>query len=222
MRTRPKKNSLVLAGLLLLSACSSVDTYKKIRLEIPAYSNLRLDRFQELVVATFLTPKETAGVDLSKEIGQYFEQELERRFPGRVFFRAVDMEGEDVFQNPEFWKSLAQNSGSLLYFTGKADLSRETRKAVLSRPGDPWENELSPTRSIAERTVFVLDITIHIINAASGEILVSKTYKESKTYVNPAQRADFALFDLIQRVKQKLFRPILGEERIQERYLLAR
>jgi hypothetical protein len=217
-----KKISLALFGLLLLSACSSTDTYKKIRLEIPAYSTLRLDRFQELAVATFLTPKETAGVDLNREIRQYFEQELGRRFPGRVFSRAVDMESEAVFQNSEFWKSLGQDSGSLLYFTGKAEFSRETRKAVLSRPGDPWEDELTPQRSIAQRTVFVLDITIHIINAASGEILISKTYKETKTYASPKQRADFALFDLIQRVKQKLFRPILGEERIQERYLLTR
>lgn len=217
-----KKNNLALIGLLLLAACSGTDAYKKIRVEIPAYSSLRLDRFQELAVATFLTPKETSGVDLNKEIGQYFEQELERRFPGRVFSRAVEIESEAVFQNSEFWKSLAPDSGSLLYFTGKAELSRETRKAVLSRPGDPWEDELSPQKSIAERTVFVLDITIHIINAASGEILVSKTYKETKNYLNPKQRGDFALFELIQRVKQKLFRPILGEERIQERYLLAR
>jgi len=217
-----KRISLGLAGLLLLAACTSTDTYKKIKVEIPTYSALRLDPTQELAVITFLTPKETAGVDLSREVGQYFEQALERKFPGRVFSRAVPMESEAVFQDPGFWKSLAPASGSLLCFTGKAELSRETRKAVLSQPGDPWEDQLSPQRSIAERTVFVLDITIHIINTASGEILVSKTYKESKTYPSPKQRADFALFDLIQRVKQKLFRPILGEERVQERYLLAR
>ncbi len=217
-----KKNSLALVGLLLLAACSGTETYKKIRVEIPAYSTLRLDRFQEMAVTTFLTPKETAGLDLSQEIGQYFEQELGRKFPGKVFSRAVDIESEAAFQNSEFWKSLAPDSGSLLYFTGKAELSRETRKAVLSRPGDPREDELTPQKTIAERTVFVLDITIHIINTASGEILISKTYKESKTYTSPKQRADFALFDLIQRVKQKLFRPILGEERIQERYLLAK
>jgi hypothetical protein len=217
-----KKNSLAFLGLLLLAACASTDTYRKIRVEIPAYSTLRLDPFQELAVTTFLTPKETAGVDLNRELGQYFEQELGRRFRGSVFSRAVDIESEAVFQNSGFWKSLAPDSGSLLYFTGKAELSRETRKAVLSRPGDPWEDQLTPQASIAERTVFVLDITIYIINTASGEILLSKTYKESKTYTNPKQRTDFALFDLIQRVKQKLFRPILGEERIQERYLLVK
>lgn len=217
-----KKISLALAGLLLLAACTSTDTYKKIKVEIPAYSILRVDPAQELAVTTFLTPKETAGVDLSRELGQYFEQELGRKFPGRVFSRDVAIESEAVFQDSGFWKSLAPASGSLLCFTGKADFARETRKAVLSRPGDPWEDELTPQRSIAERTVFILDITIHIINTASGEILVSKTYKESKTYASPKQRADFALFDLIQRVKQKLLRPLLGEERVQERYLLGK
>ncbi len=217
-----KKNNLVLVGLLLLAACSSTDSYKKVRVEIPAYSSLRLNRFQELTAATFLTPKETAGMDLNREIGQYFEQELGRIFSGRVYSRAVAMESEAVFQNPEFWKSLSQDSGSLLYFTGKADFSRETRKTVQSRPGDPWKDELTPQKSIAEQAVFVLDITIHIIDAASGEILLSKTYKESKTYASTKQRSEFALFELIQRVRQKLFRPILGEERIQERYLLTK
>jgi hypothetical protein len=217
-----KKNSLALLAVLLLAVCSSIDTYKKIRVEIPAYSGLRLDRFQEMAVTTFLTPKETAGVDLNKEIGDYFEQELGRKFPGNVFSLPTNLENEAVFRNPEFWKSLTPDSGALLYFTGRAALSRETRKAVLSRPGNPREDELTAQKTIAERTVFILDISIHIIQAASGEILFSKTYKETKTYTNPKQRADFALFDLIQRVKQKLFRPILGEERVQERYLLAK
>ncbi len=218
-----RKNSLaLLLSALLLAGCSGTVNYQKLRIEIPTYSSLDLDDFQEVAVTTFLVPKETAGVDLNKEVTEYFITELARKFKGKVMVRSIALDNEAVFKQPEFWKALSAGQSGLLFLTGKADLEKETRKSVLTRPGNPREAEFSPQRAIAERTVFTLDATIYLIRADSGEIVLSKDFKETRAYTNPKQRADFAFSDLVQRIKQKLFRPILSEERLEERYLLLK
>jgi hypothetical protein len=52
--------------------------------------------------------------------------------------------------------------------------------------------------------------------------LLYRDFKETKTYAQPSQRTDFAFYDLAIRIKDKLFRRILEEGRIQERYLLLK
>jgi hypothetical protein len=61
-----------------------------------------------------------------------------------------------------------------------------------------------------------------MIDAKTGEILYTRNFKQTKHYINPNQTAYFAFFDLIQIVKTKLFQAFLGEELLQERYLLSR
>ncbi len=217
-----RKNSLIGSLLIFLAACSASDLYKKVRIEIPAFSPFRLDQFQELAITTFLSTPETTGLDLNKELADYFAPEFKKRFHGKVFIRPASFDNEETFQTPEFWKSLDPQSEARLYLTGKAAFSRETRKAVMSRPGDPRQDELAPQRSIAERTVFHLDLAVYLIKAADGEILFTKTFKETRAYTNPRQKSDFAFYDLVQRVRKKLFRPWFGEESLQERYLLTR
>lgn len=218
-----RKNNFVLFWLLLfLISCAGRDAYRKIKVEIPSYSPLNLEQFNEVAVTNFIVTKEPAGIDLNKEISDYFKQEFEKKFQGKVSSRRIPLESEDLFKKPEFWKSLIADSGSILWVTGKAQLARETRKAILSKPKSPQDDTLSSQKTIAERNVFSFDISLYLIKAETGEILWQRDFKETKTYANPKQRPDFAFHDLIHRVKTKLFRPILSEERTQDRYLLMK
>jgi hypothetical protein len=217
-----RRNSAALAAALLLLAGCGGDAYRKIKVDLPAYSPLKLEQYREVAVTNFLITKEFAGLDLNKELGAYFKQEFEKKFRGKVSSLPVSPDSQDVFQKPDFWKSQASSRSGLLLVTGAAQLSRETRKAVFDKDTDPREAARSPQRGISERAIFTLDISLYLIAAETGEILMKKEYKETKTYATPKQRADFAFYDLAQRVRQKLFRPILTEEQTQDRYLLAK
>lgn len=219
-----KRNKWALFGLLVfLAGCAGGNTYIKIRIELPTYSNTNLEDFQEIVITNFLVSKEPSGISLSDELGRYFRAELERKFKGRVSLRQIPLESEAPFQKPETWKSLAGGSGALLILSGKAQLSRETRKSILGRRTKTPEGEYLPgEKTVEERQVFTLEATLYLIRGDTGEILLQKNFKETKPYAHPQQRADFAFFDLVQRVKAKLFQPMLGEERIQDRYLLTK
>jgi len=208
--------------LLFLTACRG-DVYQKIRLELPAYSPVNLENYQEVIITDFLVTGKPEGLDLNREIQEYFRLELEIKFKGKVSVRPFPVESEEAFQSADYWKPLAAGSGSRLIMTGKAQLSEEIRKAILSRPARRIDDApRSPSRDIEERRVFTLELNLYLIKAETGETLLQKEFKEVKTYVNLRQRADFAFHDLAQRVRTRLFRPILGEERNQDRYLLLR
>jgi hypothetical protein len=218
-----RKNSWAVACLFLFLAACSSNAYRKLRLELPAFSPVKLDDFLEVVITPFLVADQPPGIDLNKEIADYLKPELQRKFKGRVTLRQVPLEGEDAFKKPEYWQSLAAGSSKSLVVTGRATLNQETRKAILSRPVRSLEEEsLSPQRGLDERRIFTLEVSLYLIKAETGETLLQRDFKETKSYTNPNQRTDFAFYDLIQRVKAKLFRLILGEERIQDRYLLTR
>jgi len=218
-----RKNSPVLLCLLaLLAACGGGDIYRKIRVELPAYSTLHPEQFEQVVFSGFLVAKEPDGLDLNKEIAEYFGPEFEKKLHFRVTIQRVALESEELFRKPDFWRSLAPGPGRALYVTGKAEFTRETRKAILGRTKADAEDPLAQQRGIVERTLFSLSLHLYLIRGDSGEVVLDRDFKESKAYTNLNQRADFAFYDLAQRVKTKLFRPILSEERMQERYLLLK
>jgi len=218
-----RKNSPVLLCLLaLLAACGGGDIYRKIRVGLPAYSTLHPEQFEQLVFSGFLVAKEPDGLDLNKEIAEYFGPEFEKKLHFRVIIQRVALESEELFRKPDFWRSLAPGPGRALYVTGKAEFTRETRKAILGRTKADAEDPLAQQRGIVERTLFSLSLHLYLIRGDSGEVVLDRDFKESKAYTNLNQRADFAFYDLAQRVKTKLFRPILSEERMQERYLLLK
>jgi hypothetical protein len=215
-----RSSPALLLALALLAACGGTE-YRKIRMEIPSYSPLHIEQFKQAVFSGFIVGPENAGLDLNTEISGYFGPEFERKLRLEVSSRPVVLDSEELFRKPDFWKSLAPGSSGTLYVTGKAEMTKETRKTVLDAKTDP-NDQMVRRKEFAERSVFSLNLHIYLIRGDSGEVLLDRDFKETKAYTGAKQRPDFAFYDLAQRVKTKLFRPILSEERMQERYLLLR
>jgi hypothetical protein len=215
-----KRNNLSLLLLLLLLMSCGGDTYRKVRLELPTYSNLHPDEFQEVFLTDFLIVNAPEGFDLNQELADFFVPEIERRLGLPVNARRIRLESEESIRRPDFWQALAPGSPHRLYVTGKAELTREIRKSILGEV--PGEDPYTPQRKIAERTLFSLSLHLFLVQGDNGKVLLDRDFKETKTYTSPKQRTDFAFHDLALRIKTKLFRLISNEERIQERYLLLK
>lgn len=215
-----KRNNLPLLPLLLLMMSCGGDTYRKVRLELPNYSTLHPDEFQEVFLTDFLIVNAPQGFDLNQELAAFFVPEIERRLSLPVSAQHIGLENEESIRRPDFWQALAPRSPRRLYVTGKAELTREVRKSILGEV--PGEDPFTPQRKVAERTLFSLSLHLFLIQGDNGKILLDRDFKETKTYTNPDQRTDFAFHDLALRIKTKLFRLITNEERIQERYLLLK
>lgn len=210
----------LLLALLLSFSCASSD-YWKLKIEVPERAVLNLDQFSEIVITNFLIKEERKDFDLNQELVDYFSFEIGQKFKGKISSKKISFEKEEPFKNEDFWKNLLPDLKEAIFITGSAQYTEEIRKAILEKKRARFEEPFVSERALAERRFYTLNLNLYIIDAKTGKALYERDFKESKGYENPKQRAPFAFFDLIQRVKSKFLRNILGETRIQERYLIS-
>ena len=215
-----KKIKIVLVLTILFSfSCASSD-YWKLKIEVPGKTSFNLDQYNEVVITNFLIKEETKDFNLNQELVDYFSFEISQNFKGKVSIKEITFE-EEPFKNEDFWKNLLPDRKKAILFTGGVQYTEEIRKAILQKQKERFEDPfVSKKRSLAERRFYTLNLDLYIIDAKTGKALYKRNFKESKGYENPKQTAPFAFFELIQRVKAKFFRNILGEASIQERYLI--
>jgi hypothetical protein len=193
-----------------------------IRIEAPGKIVLDLDRFSEIFITDFLIKSQTKDLDLNTEIIDYFSSELGTHFKGKISTKKITLEKEEVFKNEDFWKNLSDDKEKTLFLTGNIQYKEEVRKSVIGRRKKDSEDPFQPERTLAEQRFYLLNLDLYFIDGKTGKALYKKSFKESRNYQNPEQTAYFAFFDLIKAVKEKLYRDILGERRIQQRYLIIR
>lgn len=216
-----KKIKIALLLALWFSLSCTTSNYWKLKIEVPGGTVLNLDQFSEIVITNFLIKEETKDFDLNQELTDYFTSEIGHKFKGKISSKKISFEKEEPFQKEDFWKNLSPDLEEAVLFTGSAQYTAEIRKAILEKKKERFEGPFPTERTLAERRFYTLNLSFYIIDAKTGKALYKRNFKESKGYKNPKQTASFAFFDLIQRVKAKFFRSILGEERIQERYLIS-
>ncbi len=214
------KNSGLLILILLLTQACAPDEYYRVRIRIPRRAEIQLAEFEGIVITDFLTKSEFEDFDLSKELKEYFAGELEVELNESVQRENIEVSDEESFEDQKFWKTLPIEMQKSVIFSGTAEYSQETRKALISKDKDQFEDPFPSQERLATRKFYTLQMNIRIINSETGDVTYSQDFKESKSYTNPNQTAYFALFDLAYLVKEKLFREIMGGERFQQRYLL--
>ncbi len=216
-----KSRVALLFALVFFISCVSENQFN-IRIDAPGKIALDLNQFSELFVTDFLIKSQTKGLDLNKEIMDYFSSELEKNFKGKISTKKITMEKEEVFKNEDFWKNLSADKENTLILTGNIQYKEEVRKAVIGRRKKDSEDPFQPVKALAERRFYLLNLDLYFIDGKTGKPLYKKSFKESRNYQNPEQTAYFAFFDLIKAVKEKLYRDLLGERRLQQRYLIIR
>jgi hypothetical protein len=215
-----KKNKLLLLLVItVLWSCATSENIK-LRIEIPTKRAVSLDPYDEVIITNFFITKEPKDVDLNKDFSEYLTTEFERFMEKKITPTVISLEQEENFENSDFWKGQSQDSSKAVFFTGALQYSQETRKALLRKEKRKFEDPFEPEPMITARKFYNLQAQLYLIDAQSGEILYKKNFKESRSYENPNQTAQFALFDLIIQLKDKLLRNILGKEQFQERYLI--
>lgn len=222
MPKKIKKSRVALFFALIFFISCVSENKLNIMIEAPGKIVLDLDRFSEIFVTDFLIKSQAKGLDLNTEIIDYFSSELGNKFKGKISTKKITLEKEEVFKNEDFWKNLSADKKNTLFLTGNIQYKEEVRKAVIGRKKKELEDPFQPEQTLAERRFYLLNLDLYFIDGKTGKALYKKSFKESRNYNNPEQTAYFAFFDLIKAVKEKLYRDLLGERRIQQRYLIIR
>jgi hypothetical protein len=217
-----KNSGLILSLALLLGACS-IETTKKVKIEMPSVPEIRLGQVQAMIVTNFWQDKEVKEFGLNESLVRYFQDELKRAFKGTLSTKTIAWDNPDLPKNKDFWKQAAEGAQNTLFLTGKVELSQELRKALLANEKRAIDDgPFAKESAWAERRNFSLKLELFLIQSNTGDILFQKEYLEQMNYPNIKQTAEFAFFDLVQRIKTKLFRALFETDRIQERYLLSK
>ncbi len=215
-----KKNRLfLLLGLLFFLSCSSGE-HLNLRIELPRKPPIPLENYDSFIVTNFMIKGEAQDFDMNKELTDFFSAEFEQELEKKILSEEISFKNEDMFQNQKYWQDLFPDQKGSLLFTGKLEYTQEIRKAIKSLQKRQFETPFPEESRIDSRKFYSLDLQIYIIAAQTGEVLYERNFKESKTYKNPNQTAHFAFVDIIQSVRDKLFRQLLGEEQVQQRYLI--
>ncbi|MFC2169349.1 hypothetical protein ACFLRM_02125 [Acidobacteriota bacterium] len=205
--------------LLIHLSCSS-SSFWKLKIDVPVKAELDLEEVDEIVIADFFIKKETALSELNKELVEYFTFELVQNVDQKVSSKNGAIINEEVLKDEEYWKKLSDKKNTV-FLTGSAQYSEETRKAIIEKRKKRYEDPFPPEPGLRERKFYTLLLNLFIIDPQTGKPLYERTFKETQSYDNPNQTAYFAFFDLVQKIKLKFFRSLLGQGEVQERYLIS-
>lgn len=217
------KSSKVITLICVLALCAcSGSRHWKVRVEMPRAISFELERFQELIITDFLVKSERKDMDLNKEMVEYLSFEFGKNLAAPVSTKEIELTSEDIFEDESFWKDITTELEEAIILTGSVEYKSEIRKALVDEEKRQFEDPFPRRSGLEERRFYTLFFDLYMIDAKTGEILYTRNFKQTKHYLNPNQTAYFAFFDLIQIVKTKLFQAFLGEELLQERYLISR
>jgi hypothetical protein len=216
---RRNKLTLLLPALLLLAACTGNEPVK-VSVEIPGTAALAPDAIPALLLAGFRPAKPAADFDVSAALVRYFRDEFKPRLQGPVDAVPVVWPGPEALTDKAFWKKAGAGRPAV-FLAGLADFVQETRKALVDAEARDFDGPFQPRDPWAQRKFFSLQLDLAFIDARTGEILFRRSFQESLTSENIKQTADFAVFDMLSRIKIKLLRALFGSERPLDRYLLV-
>ena len=217
-----KKNSIFLIFFLIVFGACNTTNNTRIRIEMPVHTKLKLSDYKKIIITNFLLKNEVKEFNVNKELAEYFSAEIKQESKTSTTVEDISIEKDENFENEDFWKTLMPESEGTLYFSGKIEYTQEIRKSLIGKAKKQFEDPFPSPQKLANRKFYTLHMDIYLIEAENGNIVYKKNFKESHSYTNPNQTGYFAFFDLMLKVKDKLFRQVLEGERIQERYLIAK
>jgi hypothetical protein len=212
---------LLLLIFLVLYSCKT-GNYWKIKLELPVKTSLDISQFKNIVIANFFLIDDKNDFEINPALLEYLSSELSQDLDKNISTNNIALDNEELFQNKDFWKGQAPGEDATAFLTGSIEYTSETRKALIGKSKKQFDNPFPSKNRLASRKFYNLKMNVYFINAATGEVIYETKFNETQAYENPNQTAEFAFFDQVHKVKEKLFRQVLGGERIQQRYLISK
>jgi len=216
-----RRNSALLTVIALGLAFCSGRAPVKVSVEIPGSAAIPRDTIQTLLLAGFYQEKPAQDFDVDAALVRYLLDEFKPKIKGTVEAAPVSWPGPQALSDKEFWKKIGAGRKAT-FLTGKAEFVQETRKALLDSGARDFDGPFKPRDPWTVRKFFSLQIEVVLIDARTGEPVFRRNFQETLNAENIKQTAEFAVFDLMGRIKIKLLRSLFGSERPLDRYLLIK
>jgi hypothetical protein len=224
MKTEQIKNNKWFLFFLLIpfAASCSGDTATKLRMELPRPASIDMDAYKEIMLADFIIEDEKPDFDLNHVLVDYFSESFRVQTQKDVQYLSDVSLDEERFKDPGFWKQYQNTEKKRLIVTGTVSYQEETRKALIGKDKRQFENPFPEQNRLMERKFFNIKLDLYFIDPDTGAVIFQTQFDEKDALPNPNQSGEFAFYDLIIQIKDKLFRRLFGLDRVQERYLITK
>jgi hypothetical protein len=214
---------LALVAVGLVSFACTGESVRRVRIDMPGYAPFRVSDFDRVIVTNFKAENDTGDFNVAGELADYLAEELGRRLGGKVSRTSVPTDKAGRAGDTEFWKSLPAGPGSALFLTGTISYREEVRKALLEKDPSvidgPFRGERKP---LSERRIYTMPVRIALVRAGSGEVVLDKEFKETRTFSDTNQLYSYAYYEIVPHLRNKLFRLFFGDTAIEERTLIVK
>lgn len=219
-----KKSSVIFLGLIVsFLSCKTLTEYN-VRIPSAEKQEVEISEKKNIFITDFhIKDPEKIGFDLNEKIKNFFSSGFKPTFEAVIFSSSIPFEENNIFENKNFWKtSVPDKKEESLFITGTSSFASEIRKSLRDTRGGRFEDPFEPEKRLAVRKFYSLTLEVYYIQGETGEVVFQKKFEESKGYSNPNQTAEFAFYDLVQQVKQKMIPYLTGRGKLQERRLLIK
>ncbi|OGD20877.1 MAG: hypothetical protein A2Y70_04700 [Candidatus Aminicenantes bacterium RBG_13_64_14] len=217
-----KPRSFIIAAALLAAAACFSRPPVPVSVEMPGVSAFPPGLFSEIIVTDFRDDAPSPDFALGRELQGYLAAELGRSFKGAVSRMDLSRDGKAAADDPAFWKQAAAGREHSVFLTGSAGLVGQTRKA-LDKKNLPLDGPFNlDRRGLIEHLRWTLSVDLAVVSAATGETLYKRTFREERDYSDLDKPAEFALAELADRIRARLFPVLFGAPTIEQRILLRR
>jgi hypothetical protein len=152
-------------------------------------------RYAAILVSDFTDDSPWPDFPTGAETAAYFVAQMAPRFDGTV----------SRWSGPA---AAPPGGDRAVALTGSAALTRIQRKA-LRRRAAPVDGPFKvPGGELDEQAVYTLEISVKL--SASDEVLFERKFKETRVYEDIEKPPDFALYELLDRVRAELFPVLFG------------
>jgi hypothetical protein len=221
-RNSPVPAAFLAAAILASAACADIASTTA-KIDIPAAPAVKLDGIEEIAVADFFVDPPVKDFAAGPALVSYFRETMKNEFKGRLSAVPAVWTDANMAENKEAWMRLLAVPKDKLILTGRLQYVQDVRKALTAADRRAIDDgPFAPQKAWAERKNFELKLELFVIRAETGEIAFRKDFQEAIIVENKKQTTEYAFYDLLQRLRLKLFRLLFGSVRSQERYLLSR
>lgn len=203
----------------------------EVPVKLPVKARLELSKGTPIALAPFVISASAedradraSRVDVLGEFARFAQKEIEKETDLKVVLmmeeRLPTSDLRELVANRDFWKSVADRSGTDYVVSGSIDFDIE------DKAGYRTEEYLSPVdgrtyyrQVLIETTGFVFDVVVYVFDGETGEKLVEENYRDFKEYDERNYDELIGLFENLRSMEKKLLGIFTSQETTSTRYL---
>lgn len=212
----------ILLPLIILISPEYTEAVKKVTIEIPVESEIKLKSDSRIMIYDFSVSKKVKFA-LEESLKKYLAREIRKNTEYEILNPSFKNNKNRIDQgkkrNKKFWQDLTTKKDCELVITGKAHYESENRSGYETVTRRTVYGRTYQDTIYVDRTAAIMKVKLVFISGDNGEKLFSKTFKNEGVYKGISIDTVKAFYDLIEPHRSEILEIITTNTIEEKRYV---